>query len=99
MAKSHYSWETIKDEELKEYLPCPFCGEFSEDKQNFLAKITDKNGYKSIRCDGCLTQPEFHVINWELAKKHWNSRVEFSESQEFQAGIEYFKRYLIDLIY
>jgi len=99
MAKSQYNWEPITGEELPDYLPCPWCGEFTEEKQNFLAKITDKNGYKSIRCDGCCADPQSCATTWEKAQKHWNSRVEFSESHAFQAGIEYFKRYLIDLIY
>lgn len=99
MAKSSQAaYKTIEGEALKEVLPCPFCGEFDIEKQNFLAMVTDKYGWKSIRCDGCGCDPSFCVRTEEEAIKRWNSRVNFSEEMEFQAGIEYYKRYLIDLM-
>lgn len=98
MAKSQHHWETLKGDDLQEVLPCPFCGEFTDEKQNFLARVTDRNGFKAIRCDGCLCEPNFCCTTWEEATKRWNSRITFSEEQEFQAGIEYYKRYLIDLM-
>lgn len=96
--KSSDDYKTLKDEDLKECLPCPFCGEFNEEKQNYLHRTIDKQGWYSIGCSGCGCEPGFCVRSEEEAIKKWNSRVTFSEEMEFQAGIEYFKRYLIDFL-
>ena len=60
--------------------------------------IIDKQGWYSIGCSGCGCEPGFCVRSQEEAIKKWNSRVVFSEELEFQAGIEWHKRYLIDLL-
>lgn len=96
--KSSYDYKTLKDEELAKCLPCPFCGEFDEEKANYLYRTIDKQGWYSIGCSGCGCEPGFCVRSEEEAIRLWNSRVTFSEEHEFQAGIEYHKRYLIDLL-
>lgn len=98
MAKNSYDYKTLEGEELAQCLPCPFCGEFNEEKQNHLHRTTDKHGWVAIGCSGCGCDPSFCVRSFEEAVKHWNSRVTFSEEMEFQAGIEYHKRYIIDLL-
>ncbi len=98
MAKHTSDYRVLQGESLKQALPCPFCGEFDEEKQNYLHRTIDKQGWYSIGCSGCGCEPGFCVRSEEEAIKRWNSRVTFSEEMEFQAGIEYFKRYLIDLI-
>ena len=96
--KSSYEYITLKGDDLEGLLPCPWCGEFSEDKQNFLAKVTDKQGWKSIQCDGCGINPTFCVHTWEEVTRLWNSRVDFNDSQEFMRGVESYRRHLLDLI-
>lgn len=98
MAKNSSHYENLENDELSQFLPCPWCGEFTEEKQNFLAKVTDKHGWKSINCAGCGTNPSFCVYTWEEVVKLWNSRADFSGSNEFQRGVESYKRYLIDVI-
>jgi hypothetical protein len=98
MAKRIPTYRTLEGEELAKCLPCPFCGEFNIDKQNYLHITDDKQGWLAVGCSGCGCQPSFCVRTEEEAIKHWNSRVTFSEEIEFQAGIEYYKRYLIDLM-
>lgn len=96
--KSSYDYKTLEGEELAQLLPCPWCGEFTEDKQNFLAKVTDKQGWKSISCSGCGANPSFCVHSWEEVVRLWNSRVDFNDSQEYQRGVESYRRHLLDLI-
>ena len=99
MGKRSDTWETIKD--TTGILPCPWCGEFSVEKQNFMAWViqgNEENGFKSIRCDGCGANPQLCVRDRQEAIRLWNSRVTFSEEHEFQAGIEYHKRQMIDLL-
>ena len=93
MAKSSSTYETLEG-----ILPCPFCGEFEEEKQNFLAKVINKQGWYSIRCDGCGCNPSFVVHTWEECVRLWNSRVDFGSSNEFFRGIEAYKRHLLDMI-
>lgn len=101
MARRGSTRTTIEGKELEKILPCPFCGEFNIDKQNYLAWVEEGEsltGWKSINCDGCGCNPNFCVRTREEAIRLWNSRVTFSEENEFQAGIEYCKRWLIDLM-
>jgi len=96
--KSSYDYVSLKEDDLEGILPCPFCGDYDVEKQNVLAKVTDKHGWKRIECSGCGCSPNFAVYTYEEAIRLWNSRVVFSDSDEFQRGIEYYKRYLMDLI-
>lgn len=98
MGKSSYNYESLSGDKLDGILPCPFCGNFSEEKQNFLAKVTDKQGWKSIQCSGCGCNPSFCVHSWDEAVRLWNSRIDFSETDEFFRGMETYKRFLSDLI-
>lgn len=95
---SHSSYETLEGDALEGILPCPWCGEFSEDKQNYLAKVTNKQGWKSITCSGCGCDPGFCVHSWEEVIRLWNSRIDFGQSAEFERGVEWYKRYIIDMI-
>ena len=96
--KISYDYKTLTGEDLNKCLPCPFCGEFEEEKQNHLHRTIDKHGYYAIGCSGCGCKPKFCVRTEEEAIRLWNSRDSFSEEHEFQSGIEYYKRYLIDLM-
>lgn len=90
--------EYLEGDDLEGILPCPWCGEYSVEKENYLAKVTDKQGWKSIRCGGCGCDPTFYVHSWEEVIRLWNSRVTFSDSSEFQLGMEAYKRYILDVI-
>jgi hypothetical protein len=98
MGKSSYNYETVPEDSLEGILPCPFCGSFHPEKQNFLAKVTDKQGWKSISCSGCGCNPSTAVHSWEAAIAQWNSRISFSDTDEFLRGVEWYKRYLMDII-
>lgn len=98
MAKNNSQYKTLEGNDMEGILPCPFCGEFDEEKQNYLHQTINKHGWYSIGCSGCGCEPTFCVRSLDDAIKKWNSRVTFSEELEFQAGIEYYKRYLIDLM-
>ena len=91
-------YKTLEGEDLAKCLPCPFCGEFSEEKQNYLHLTVGRHGYHAIGCSGCGCEPNFCVSTEEEAIRLWNSRVVFSHEHEFQAGIEWYKRYLLDLL-
>lgn len=96
MARRTKDFTYISNEEKIGILPCPFCGEFEEEKQNHLVFITTGQGWISIHCDACGCNPDFCLKTKEEAIAKWNSRVGFSPLNEFRSGIEHYKRYLID---
>lgn len=65
----------IKDKDILVKLKgCPFCGDFNEDNQAHLTKMTNKKtGKINIRCDGCGCEAYGHD-NMESAIKEWNIR-------------------------